>query len=58
MTSDHGNLEDASHTVHTENPVPLLALGPRAAAFEGLTPSSEVTPRLAGLLRGRSRDRA
>jgi hypothetical protein len=33
VTSDHGNLEDLSHGVHTTNPVPLLAVGPAAATF-------------------------
>jgi len=36
LTSDHGNLEDASHTLHTENPVPLLVVGPAAGRFAGL----------------------
>ena len=33
MTSDHGNVEDATTRIHTRNPVPLLAHGPAAAAF-------------------------
>ena len=33
ITSDHGNLEDASHPRHTRADVPLVALGPAAAAF-------------------------
>jgi hypothetical protein len=28
LTSDHGNLEESSHTRHTLNPVPLLLAGP------------------------------
>lgn len=31
MTSDHGNIEDASTRTHTANPVPLVALGAHAA---------------------------
>jgi len=33
ITSDHGNLEDLSHTKHTENDVPLVAIGRGAAEF-------------------------
>lgn len=33
LTSDHGNLEDLSSPHHTRNPVPLLAVGPDAAAY-------------------------
>ncbi|GAC1644372.1 MAG: hypothetical protein NVS4B8_14990 [Herpetosiphon sp.] len=33
VTSDHGNIEDMTTTVHTTNPVPLIAIGPAAAAF-------------------------
>jgi 2,3-bisphosphoglycerate-independent phosphoglycerate mutase len=44
LTSDHGNLEDSTHRVHTKNPVPLLAVGPSAGSFEGLRSLLEVTP--------------
>jgi len=33
ITSDHGNLEDLSTSRHTTNPVPLVAIGPRAHNF-------------------------
>ncbi|HWQ13198.1 MAG TPA: metalloenzyme [Roseiflexaceae bacterium] len=33
LTSDHGNVESLTAPAHTRNPVPLLAVGPRAAAF-------------------------
>lgn len=33
ITSDHGNLEDLSHRKHTENDVPLVAIGGGAADF-------------------------
>lgn len=46
LTSDHGNLEEASHRRHTRNPVPLLAVGPDAAAFGDLGRLDEVTPRV------------
>ena len=43
LTSDHGNLEDMSHRRHTRAPVPLLAIGPHAAAFDGVTSIGGVT---------------
>lgn len=46
LTSDHGNLEEAGHTRHTRNPVPLLALGPEADAFADLERIDQLTPRL------------
>ncbi len=46
LTSDHGNVEDAGTRGHTRNPVPLLAVGPLAPRFAGLTSILEVTPRL------------
>ena len=33
VCSDHGNLEDARSKLHTNNPVPLLAAGPKASCF-------------------------
>jgi hypothetical protein len=50
LTSDHGNLEEAGHGRHTRNPVPLLAVGPAAAAFAELTRLDEVAPRVRALL--------
>jgi 2,3-bisphosphoglycerate-independent phosphoglycerate mutase len=46
LTSDHGNLEEADHTSHTRNPVPLLAVGPDADAFADLARIDAVAPRL------------
>lgn len=37
VTSDHGNLEDKTDKRHTKNPVPLVAVGPGAAAFADAT---------------------
>jgi hypothetical protein len=37
VTSDHGNVEDATTRIHTRNPVPLLAHGPAAALFRQVT---------------------
>jgi hypothetical protein len=53
LTSDHGNLEEAWHKSHTTNPVPLLAVGPAAPAFAGLTRLDEVAPRVRQVLAGR-----
>ena len=50
LTSDHGNVEDESHTTHTDNPVPLLALGPRAERFRSLRRLTEVAPRILEVL--------
>lgn len=36
ITSDHGNLEDATVPRHSRAAVPLIAAGPRAAAFAGV----------------------
>lgn len=46
LVSDHGNLEAAATSSHTANPVPLLALGPDAAAFAGLERIDQLAPRL------------
>ncbi|HVS14635.1 MAG TPA: alkaline phosphatase family protein [Thermoanaerobaculia bacterium] len=49
LTSDHGNLEDGATSRHTRNPVPLLAIGPRAADFAGAASLLDVaTAMLAG----------
>lgn len=33
LSSDHGNIEDDTTKIHTANPVPLLAVGPKAFFF-------------------------
>ena len=50
MSSDHGNIEDASHRRHTRNPVPLLVVGPMAGCFANMTSILEVTPRILTVL--------
>lgn len=50
LTSDHGNLEEAGHTLHTRNPVPLLAVGPAARRFAGLTRIDQVAGRILEVL--------
>ncbi|ADI14576.1 metalloenzyme domain-containing protein [Truepera radiovictrix] len=50
VTSDHGNVEDKGTRSHTRNPVPLLALGPRAAAFAGARDLTDLAPRVRAAL--------
>ena len=54
ISSDHGNFEDFSTGSHTANPVLLLALGPDARAFSGLSSITDVTPCILSVLGGRS----
>ena len=44
VTSDHGNMEDLTTRLHTENPVPLLVAGPGAAVFREATSLLDLTP--------------
>ncbi len=47
ITSDHGNLEDLSHGKHTQNDVPLIAIGGGAAAFaDGITTLADIAPHI------------
>lgn len=47
VTSDHGNIEDMGVRGHTRNPVPLIAVGPEAAAFLAHARSlTDITPRI------------
>lgn len=50
ITSDHGNLEDASVATHTRNPVPLYAVGPAARAFAGAASLLDVAPAVREIL--------
>ncbi len=51
VTSDHGNLENVSHTKHTENDVPTLIIGHDRARFaEGLRTLADLTPHMADYL--------
>lgn len=52
LCSDHGNVEDPTTKSHTRNPVPLVALGPGAAAFTEATSLLDVTPALVAALAG------
>jgi 2,3-bisphosphoglycerate-independent phosphoglycerate mutase len=56
VSSDHGNLEDLSTKRHTLNAVPLLVVGPEAAAFAQVENITGITPIiLAGLGRSMAR---
>ncbi len=44
LCSDHGNIEEPEHARHTRNPVPLIALGPRAVSFAGSRSIVDLTP--------------
>jgi hypothetical protein len=46
LTSDHGNLEDATTRGHTRNPVPLLAVGPGAERLAAARSLLDVAPAL------------
>jgi 2,3-bisphosphoglycerate-independent phosphoglycerate mutase len=51
LTSDHGNIEDLATHLHTTNPVPLAAVGPRASFLKQEVQSIvDVTPALLHLL--------
>lgn len=53
LTSDHGNIEDASSRQHTGNPVPLVAIGEGAAFLKERARSiTDVTPLLLALYGG------
>jgi hypothetical protein len=54
ITSDHGNLEDRSHTQHTRNPVPLVVYGWAAPHFSTARTIQDVTPGIRRALRSTS----
>jgi hypothetical protein len=51
LTSDHGNLEDLQARGHTENPVPLLLVGPRYLRDRFLKGPLDLTSFYDGVLR-------
>lgn len=51
VVSDHGNLEDTSHTQHTRNPVPLLVRGWAAPYFAEAADLTDVAPAVVAALR-------
>jgi len=57
MVSDHGNLEDRRHDVHTRNPVPALLVGfGRESVGSALRSLMDVTPALSGWISEGLRD--
>ena len=44
LCSDHGNIEDNSTHTHTQNPVPLVAIGAGASTFQSLKDLTQITP--------------
>lgn len=50
VSSDHGNIEDLSCKSHTLNPVPLIVVGPQAAAFKDIQTITGITPKMVELL--------
>lgn len=50
ITSDHGNVEDLSTKRHTFNRVPLIAIGPHAAAFSSVEDLTGITPQILSLI--------
>jgi hypothetical protein len=52
VSSDHGNFEDARSPVHTENPVPLLVVGPAAPTFAGAARITDIAPTILSYLDG------
>ncbi len=57
VTSDHGNVEDTSHTQHTRNPVPLFVYGWAAPYFAEARDLTDVTPGIVAALRDDPEDR-
>jgi 2,3-bisphosphoglycerate-independent phosphoglycerate mutase len=53
VSSDHGNVEDATTKSHTTNPVPLLVVGPAAGDFRQATAITDVAPAILTSLRRR-----
>jgi 2,3-bisphosphoglycerate-independent phosphoglycerate mutase len=51
LSSDHGNLEDATTKAHTTNPVPLLVFGPGAEHFRQASAITDVSPLILSALR-------
>jgi hypothetical protein len=50
VCSDHGNIENCSKGGHTENPVPLIVIGPAAPYFNHVTAIDQVTPAIINYL--------
>jgi 2,3-bisphosphoglycerate-independent phosphoglycerate mutase len=48
LTADHGNFENNENDRHTQNPVPLLALGKAATSLRDVTSIADILPALLG----------
>ena len=44
ISSDHGNFEDVTSRMHTENLVPLIVIGPAAGRFSGASRITDIAP--------------
>lgn len=51
LSSDHGNIEDATTKLHSLNPVPLLVVGPAAGRFRQARAITDVAPAILSCLR-------
>jgi len=52
VSSDHGNIEDLTQSIHTLNPAPLLVVGPGASAFRQARALTDVAERILRVVRG------
>jgi hypothetical protein len=50
VCSDHGNIEEPEHGRHTRNPVPLIAVGPRAESITDARSILDLTPSVLRML--------
>ncbi|MBN1604844.1 MAG: alkaline phosphatase family protein [Chitinispirillaceae bacterium] len=50
ICSDHGNIENCSKGSHTENPVPLISIGPASASLKHVLAIDQVTPAIINYL--------
>lgn len=46
ITSDHGNIEDNSTNLHTNNPVPTYAVGRKKCLFGGVKQITDIAPEI------------
>jgi len=55
VCSDHGNMEDLNTGSHTQNPVPLLVVGPDAATFRHVTGIDQITDMVIDTIKSRAK---
>jgi hypothetical protein len=51
LCSDHGNIENCKKGSHTENPVPLISIGPISTLLHQVTSINQVTPAIINYLK-------